>query len=1002
MPALGLTDHHSLSGVVEFMDACREAGIHPILGLEVEVAPPEDMSINSPGSLAFLAMNMPGWRSLCRISSGLAGDDDVLPFDRLAAETQGLICLTGGRRGTLAGLVASRQDLTADRWLLRLDGLFHERLYVELQNHQAEDYDLCLHLASLAGRMHIPIVATHDIHYLQAEQSHLQQVATAIRLIRTLKELSPAILPPPGAEFISSEEIARRMADFPAALAATREVTDRCQLDLPLGELHFPEIPLPEGTTSGELLEEKARAGARRLYGQITPEIQARLDHELKVIRGYGFTSLFLIMEEILNFARQEGIPFSSRGSAASSLVAHCLGITSPDPIRLNLYFERFLNPARATPPDIDTDLCSRRRESVIRFVYQRYGEDRVATVCTINRFRSRSALREVAKAYGLPAEEVSALADSLPYRWYGPSRREGGQDDPFTELAEHYPSSMHQAIFKDAAALVGIPHHLSVHPGGIVISPGPLTDLAPTQLANKGVIITQFDLESIERLGLVKIDLLGIRGLTVLGDVVEIIAREKPSIAPRRNASSLTEILDTIPSTDEDVSETVCQGRTIGCFQIESPGMRATLKEIKARTIDDIMVALSLYRPGPLTGGLKDAFVRRHLGKEATEYLHPALSALLADTYGVVLYQEQVLRIAHELAGFSLADADLLRRAMSHFDPGKQMQTLKEKFVAGAWERQQVPEDVANRVWELMAAFSGYGFPKAHAASYAQVSWKSAWCKTHYPAFFMAAVLANWGGYYSQRIYMNEARRMGLKLRPPEVNNAEPEFSVKILEGEPILFMGLDQVRELTRRTQTRIIRNRPFISLGDFLARVDPRPGEAENLARVGALESFGSIPSLLHQLESGNWQAGQLPLFAMKEDQQEDWSLEQKLAAQEELLGTGVIAHRLELMKDKITEARAINTVEAAARLEQHVRVAGMRQTWRRSYTTRGEVIYFMSLEDLEGMLDVVITSEVYQHSKAALSTPGPYVVEGRVDLDRQRGEPYIRAERIWPLR
>jgi len=325
----------------------------------------------------------------------------------------------------------------------------------------------------------------------------------------------------------------------------------------------------------------------------------------------------------------------------------------------------------------------------------------------------------------------------------------------------------------------------------------------------------------------------------------------------------------------------------------------------------------------------------------------------------------------------------------------------LKEKFVAGAWELNQVPEDIATRVWELMAAFSGYGFPKAHAASYAQVSWRSAWCKTHYPAFFMAAVLANWGGYYSQRIYMNEARRMGLKLRSPEVNHAKREFSVKILDGEPVLFMGLDQVRELTQRTQTRIGQQRPFSSFNDFLARVDPRPVEVENLVKAGALEGFGKIPALLDQLKQGGWQGGQLSLFGAQAIEQDDWSLEQKVTAQEEILGTGVIAHPLELVKEKIAATNALNTVEAASRLEQQVRVAGMRQIWRRSMTTRGDYIYFMSLEDLEGMLDVVITSDVYRRSKAALSTGGPFVVEGIVTLDAQKGEPSIRAERILPL-
>ncbi|OGO63953.1 MAG: hypothetical protein A2030_07205, partial [Chloroflexi bacterium RBG_19FT_COMBO_50_10] len=937
MTALGLTDHHGLSGAIEFHDACQQVGIKPVLGLEIDAALPHEMENVEPGSLTLLALDMDGWRNLCKISSSLTGDSDTLPFNRLVGANTGLLCLTGGRRGTLARLITSRQRQTAENWVSRLRELFGDRVYIELQVHSPEDTERCVSLTTLAHRFRIPTVATHDIHYLTPDQAHLQQVQTAIRLIRPLKEINSTDTAPPEAYFLTPAAMAERMPNFTQALAATQEIGDRCCLELPVGRLHFPDIPLPSGMTSQDLLQQKALAGAMKLYGQITSKLQARIEHELSVIREYGYTSLFLIVEEILNFARQQGIPFSSRGSAASSLVAHCLGITSPDPMRLNLYFERFLNPARATPPDIDTDLCSRRREEVIRFVYQRFGEDRVATVCTVNRFRSRSALREVAKAYGLPAEEVSLLADSLPYRWFGPSRRGGGRDDPFAELAERYRTPTHQSIFKDAAALIGLPHHLSVHPGGVVISPGPLNDLAPTQLASKGVTITQFDLDSIERLGLVKIDLLGIRGLTVLGDVVGIIAKEKPSEDAQPEQSRLTEVLETIPETDPAVSRMVSQGRTIGCFQIESPGMRATLKEVKATSVDDIMVALSLYRPGPLTGGLKDSFVRRHLGKEATEQLHPALSTLLTDTYGVILYQEQVLRIAHELAGLSLADADMLRRAMSHFDPGKQMQTLQERFIEGAWERNQVPEDIAKRIWELMAAFAGYGFPKAHAASYAQISWRSAWCKTHYPAFFMAAVLANWGGYYSQRVYMNEARRLGLKLRPPQINHAEREFSVKLLAGEPVLFMGLDQVRDLTQRSQKAIIHNRPFSSLADFLARADPRPVEAVNLVKVGALDDFGSIPVLLHQLEHGGWQGGQLSLFAMEESRQEDWNLAQKVAAQEELLGTGVIAHPLEQVEKQIAAAGALTTVEAASRLEQQVRVAGMRQIWRRSRTT-----------------------------------------------------------------
>jgi len=770
-----------------------------------------------------------------------------------------------------------------------------------------------------------------------------------------------------------------------------------------------------------EVLRMKAFEGARIRYGEIKPQIRRRLEHEFTVIEESGYATIFLVMEEIIQYTRESSILVSSRGSAASSLVAHCLGITDPDPLELNLYFERFLNPARSSPPDIDTDLCSRRRDEVIEFVYSSFGADRVAMVCTINRYRRRSALREVAKVHGLAPKEIKILVDQLPRRGWGAPNRIAQEEHPYSELEMRFSSPTYQEIFADAEAILGIPRHLSIHPGGMVIAPGPITDLVPTQKASKGVVITQFDLESIEQMGLVKIDLLGIRGLTVLNDVgVAILGnyenirsdsnKDKVSIIGDQVTSSLG-VLDSIPEADEPTTETVRNGRTIGCFQIESPGMRATLKEIQASSKDDIMVALALYRPGPLTGGLKDAFVRRHLGLEEVKHLDPALGRLLEDTYGVILYQEQVLRIAHELAGLSLAESDLLRRAMSHFDPGKQMETLKEKFVAGAFNRSNVPEEIGERVWELMAAFAGYGFPKAHAASYAQVAWRSAWCKTHYPEVFMAAVLANWGGYYRQSVYLTESRRMGLSVRPPHVNFAQREFSMSYIDSQPVLFMGLDQVRDLTKRTQLRILQLRPFGSFPDFLTRVDPRRVEAENLVKVGALQGMGTIPKLLDHLGTGGWRRGQLSLFEIDQtifstnsdgvQVEADWSVTDKVAAQETVLGTGVDAHPLELASEAISKAGAVTTVEAVVMVGQRVRVAGMRQTWRRGSTNRGERLYVMSLEDLEGMLNAVLLANEYQRYRREISDSGPYVVEGQVEIDQRVSEPYIRVERIWRL-
>ncbi len=1001
MPALALTDRNYLSGAIEFYTACQTAGIQPILGLQVTVTSPLETS-PLVGDLVLLAQDLSGWRSLCRLSSSLLSEPSptpqpVLPFDQLAQEASGLICLTAGGQGCLDQLLSLSQERSARRYLSHLKEVFPDQLFVELQRRTPLEITLSKQIAKIARESGIPMVAANQVYFVSDDQAGMQKLVTAMRLNQRITGLSDSATPPQGSYFTSIEEMQVRFSDIPEALAAAAEMPARCRFDLPLDQPRFPQVRLPSGQNAIQTLRAKAERGAVTRYGPLSEEIKDRLDYELSIIEDKGYTPLFLIMQEIVEQARLLGIPISSRGSAASSLVAYCLGITSPDPIQLNLFFERFLNPARQSPPDIDTDICSRRRDEIINFVYQRFGEQHVAMVATINRFRRRSALREAAKAHGYPPKEIKAFLDQLPYRWRGgPSRR---NEPPFAQLISSYPDARFQRLFADAATLIGTPRHLSIHPGGMVISPEPMTDLVPVQLASKGVLITQFDLDSVSRMGLVKIDLLGIRGLTVLGDVAaELYEQEVDTY------TSPLDALEAIPDQDPATAELLMAGRTIGCFQIESPGMRATLKEIRARSLDDLMIALALYRPGPLTGGLKDAFVRRHRGEEQITHLHPALSEILADTYGVILYQEQVLRIAHELGGLSLADADLLRRAMSHFDPGEQMQTLKMKFITGAKQQSQMPQEIAEHVWELMAAFAGYGFPKAHAASYAQIAWRAAWSKTHYPAVFMASVLANWGGYYRQPVYLNEARRLGLKIQAPHVNYSQRQFSVSHVDQQPVLFMGLDQVRELTRSTQKRILSGRPFKSLGDFLTRVDPNPKEADHLIRVGAFEGLGLIPDLLDSVKQGGWKGGQMSLFGYDDEakiSRPDWSLEQRAAAQKELLGVSVIAHPLELVRDQIKAAGAVSTIAAAGQIGQRVRVAGLQFTRAQKRTKDGRVVYLLDLEDLEGMLLVIIPEDVYRRQRSVFSREEPFIVEGEIRIEGRFNEPSIQIDKAWRI-
>jgi DNA polymerase III subunit alpha len=1002
MEALALTDHNLLTGAIEFYEVCKSYEVKPILGLEIDLITPKAMNNIPPdirvGKLVLLAINMIGWSNLCRISSKTelrVGKlfEKGIDFEFLADYSDGLICLSGGYKSVTTSLLRDRLDEEALSFVWRLAEIFNGRLYLEIQSQTVMDQKINPRFLSLARRLNIPVVATHNVYYLAKEDQYLQRLLTAIRHNRNIGEIDNHYLPPPGSWLVSPAEMVNRFSEIPEAIQATMEITDRCQLVFPEGVSRYPQITFPDGVNPIQVLREKAYGGARQKYGFISTDIESRLEYELQVIQDINYTSLFLIMEEIVRFARRRGIPISSRGSAASSLVAYCLGITTPDPIKYGLYFERFLNPARTTPPDFDTDICSRRRDEIIDFVFNKFGEKQAAMVCTINRLRRRSALGEVAKAHGLSSNEMYTLKKLLSKRRDRSDLFDSKAPLPYEKLKNKPISHNYDEMLNQAKALIGIPDHLSIHPGGLVIAPGDLEEIVPTQKTAKGVKVTQFDLQSIEKLGLVKIDLLGIRGLTVIGEVLNTISKgqsgdsQKPVIA-----------FDIVPEEDDETGALLKDGRTIGCFQIESPGMRATLKEIQAHNVDDLIVALSLYRPGPLSGGLKDAFVRRYRREENISYLHPALEPILKDTFGVILYQEQVLRIANELAGLSPSEADILRRAMSHFDPGQQMESLKAKFIEGVYMKHSVPNLVAEEIWNLMAAFAGYGFPKAHAASYAQVAWRSAWCKAHFPALFMASVLANWGGYYSQRVYLSEARRLGLAVKPPLVQYAMREFSVKYHEGEPILYMGLDQVRALTKRTQTKIINSRPFNNFQDFLIKVDPRPIEIENLIKSGSMQNFGTIPNLIHQIGQNIWKGGQIPMFTFEGESESDWSLQAKAAAQEEILGVSISSHPVELIVDKIKDLNVITTEEAATNLGEILCLVGIKIMGRLRSRTRGKPIYHMVLEDLDGVIDVIVPDDVYRRYRSEINKSYPMLVEGMVEVEKKTGEPFLRAKRI----
>jgi DNA-directed DNA polymerase III PolC len=984
---LALTDYQYLTGAIEFYEACKKADIQPILGLEIDIE-----YHGNTGRFVLLAQDRTGWSNLSRLSSFTLVNQTPIDPDILKAHSAGLVCLTGGFGCILRNLITNSpvEGKWPERFLGDLKTIYKTNCFIEIQRYASGPLKNEQALVYLARNFNLPLIASQSIHYREPQDQALFNTLTAIRQGKLINQVQKSTQTHLAAHFPPKTDFIHRFQDLPDALHNLAQVIERCHFELPIGKTHFPAFPTPEGISQSDYLRKRSYEGAKKIYGYITPQIQARLDHELGIISEMGYEPIFLIMEDVLEHARALGIPTSSRGSAASSLVAHCLNITSPDPLALNLYFERFLNPARNKPPDIDTDIASHRREEVIQYVFEKYHPDHVAMVGTINRYRPKSALADVAKAYGLSPETIRQLSKKLPSSFF--YRTGSDLSEPYAPLLREAANPIIKDIVRDATAILDMPRHLSVHPGGIVIAPFPITNLIPIMSSSSlGVNHAQYDLNGIEKFGMVKIDLLGIRGLTVLGEV----ASQIQSWHQKEYKNGL-QVLDQIPDEDPKTAETILNARTIGCFQIESPGMRATLREIKAQSIEDIMAALALYRPGPLRGGLRDAFVRRFRGEEPVAHIHESLSDLLSDTLGVILYQEQVLRIAHELGGLSIAQADILRRAMSHFDPGGVMVSLRNNFVAGAIKNHNIPIETAEQVWEMMAAFAGYGFPKAHAASYAQLAWNSAWCKTHYPAEFMCAVLGYGGGYYSQRVYLMEARRLGLTIKPPHVNHSNERFRVTYPHGQPMIYMGLGQVRDLTYKTIHKIINHRPFHSLEDFLSRVDPQQKEIRHLIMCGAFEGLITIPAGLSQIEHKRV-PGQLDLFSSPQAD-EDWDIDQKVQAAYEILGVSLELSPLEQFAEQIQSAGAVSTQEAKNLIGQKICVAGMRQAFRRHRNRSNQTMGLLTLEDLEGSISVFIPPDLYRQRHLALSEAGPFLVEGIMEKSEIQGRIRMIAEQI----
>lgn len=972
---LALTDTNALYGAVAFSRACREVGIRPLIGMTVTVGPDpgvrsqtseargqglgtrgevEDRSNAETGLLVLLAKDPAGYRSLCRLSSLIQGSPERealaargIGWDELAAYREGLVCLSGGRMGWVERYLRAGDIAAAQLYAGRLAGIFEENAYLALELHELPDESIASEVIALGRRLGLPAVAVQPVYCLLPEETLKLRLLAAIRENRRLSE-SAAVGPPDRSgvetlhDWLSPAEIAARFARFPQAVARAGEIAAGCADALPDGRPIWPVLALPAGQSPDEALATLTDRGLQEKYISPTaPNIQ-RLAHELAAISRHGYAPLFLVVADIVRYAREHDIPVSTRGSVANSLVAYCTGITTVDPLEHGLLFERFLNPARANPPDIDLDFCSRRRDEVLHYVRETYGAEHVALVCTVSTMRPQSAVREVGKAYGLPEDDIGQLAELMPGRWHPDPRRR--DERTLADVLPQLPDARKREVVTAAWGLIGQPDHLSVHPGGLVITPGPLTDVVPVQWAPKGFLVTQFEHSDVEVIGLQKLDLLGIRALTVLADATDLV-RQHHDPAFR---------LDAIPLDDPATSDLIERGETIGVFQCESDGAQRTLRKLKARQVRDLAIANAFFKPGPALGGMADAFVRRYRGEERASYLHPALAPILGPTKGVLIFQEQVLRLATEIAGLSWAQADRIRRGMSHFG-ADQIASVAEQFIAGC--RRPPPDGPgftatqAKTLWEQIVPFAGYGFNQGHATAYADVSYRSAYLKTHYPAEFLCARLADWGGFHHPAIYAAEAVRLGTPVHPPHVNYSGEAFT---LTDQPIskstnlvgnvdtpsairdsssavLYMGLGQVRDLRRSSIEAITAERaqgPFVGLRDLLGRVDLGIKEADHLVRCGGLDGLGeSRAALLAEAELLRRKGGAAQLaFGFANPHVTAESPAQRLVWEQELLGWPVSVHPLTLVASRLPDHLPLRRLPEAAR--QLVTVAGIR--------------------------------------------------------------------------
>lgn len=1017
--ALAITDHGVMYGAVYLYRECLKQGIHPVMGCEVYVTRGsrfEKSGREKLGHLILLAETNEGYRNLIKIcSKGWTEGYYHKPrvdHDVLSRYHEGIIALSACVAGELPSAILDG-DMEEARKIIEyyIDTFGRDSYFIELQNHGLpEEAAVRPVLAELAEEYGLGLVATNDFHYVRKEDARSQEIKLCISTGKTMDD--PEHFRFANDEFYckSGEEMEAILGEFPGAIDNTKKIADRCQVTLTFGEHKLPSFDVPEGETARSYLRKLCEAALPERYQPVTDKVRERLDYELSVIDHMGFSDYFLIVMDFIHYAKSHGIPIGpGRGSAAGSIVSYLLHITELDPLRFDLLFERFLNPERVSMPDIDTDLCYRRRGEVITYLANKYGQDHVAQIITFGTLAAKAVIRDVGRVIGMPLREVDQIAKMVPG---GPGvtlkkTMEGSHE--FRTLYEQ--DDRVHTLIDHCLKLEGLSRQSGTHAAGVVICSSPVDDYVPIQLTQDGFLQTQYEKDLDEELGLLKMDLLGLRNLTVIHDALEMI-RENRGIDLDINA---------LPSRDELTCRMLCAGDTVGVFQSESPGFTSLLVQLKPECFEDLIPMVALYRPGPLGSGMAEDFINRKHGRIPVEYPHPLLEPILKETYGVILYQEQVMRIASVMGGFSLGQADLLRRAMGHKEP-EILQKQRDLFVDGALKN-GVEKDTANHIFDLMVHFAGYGFNKSHSVCYGWIAWQTAYLKAHYRPEFMAAMMSCYNGDKGKvSRYIEDCRRHQVAIAAPDINRSESYFSA---QGQSILF-GLAGVQNVGENAVDSIIAARkakgPFRSLSDFLERIDARTLNSracESLIRCGAMDSFGynrqqllaALPEAMAAAASArqDQESGQLSLFGEEPQMKSvsypdvpDMTPSEKIHWEKSLLGFYVSGHPLDDYKKVLDSCTPIYEINSHGMKYdgKMVSIGGTVARVKGKLTKKGQPMGYATIEDYDDAIETVIFPSVWAKAKPLLDKMDAIVcVRGRVQANER--EVRLLAEEIVPL-